>query len=152
MPYQSYFRLGAPADEQVEPTPGNTYWVVLRTDQAEVAFQALLTTSVERDHKTSEQDQTPSYQFDNGVVVHGKGIRFFNNRPVKPLKGLRYCQIERQTERDDYLVLSELTEEAGDKNFKTLEALRQYLLDLDIDDAVIPKQDFIGRREFEVML
>jgi len=152
MAYISYVRLGNPKDIELEPTPGNTYWVVLRTQNAEVAFQALLTTSVKRDHNPPEQDRTPSFQFDNGVVLHGEGIKFFRKMPEKPLKNLRFCDIYRHAENGSYELLSNLSGEEHEKQFANLQELQAFLRTLDIDEVCIPQEDFDGSKEFEIML
>lgn len=152
MAYRSYFRWGDPQDIEYEPTPGNKYWVVLRTTGAEVAFQALLTTSIKRDHHPAEQDQTPSYQFDNGVVLHGEDIRFYKKMPSKPMKGLWLGKIFRHIEGGNYELSSKVMESEHQMVFPTLEDLKAFLESIDIDTKSITNEPFVGSIDCELYI
>lgn len=153
--FQSYFSDGDEMEEN--PVPGNRYWVVVKVKNVvEMAFEAMLTISVSREHKVDPDDTTPSYQFDNGVIVHGHGIKFFTKTPDKPLKSLRFCTVYRKSDQDKYELfgLSDVTAEIPekDKQFKTLDELRTFLKSLGAGAETIPAKDFTGQQEFELML
>lgn len=70
------------ADEVTNPTPGETYWVVTRRNEYEQCFSAMMTQAIGRDHHKEPEDRTPSYAFNNGVTLHGNGVRFYRQPPV----------------------------------------------------------------------
>lgn len=152
MSFKPYFRLGEETEREPNPIPGNSYWVVARNDEIEIAFQALLVATVGRDHHVEPEDRTPSFQFDNGVILHGAGILFFNKRPEKPLKGLRFCSLYKDPQGGPYRMFSQLTETSHQKDFADLAELQQFLRSLDIDEGSIPQDDFSGSLELELRL
>jgi hypothetical protein len=152
MAYKSYFRRGNPQDEEHNPTPGNQYWVVLQTATAEAAFQAVLKTSIKRDHQPTTQDTMPSYHFENGIVLHGTGIRFYRKMPKKPLKGLWLGKIFRHKEGSPYELSSKVMDSDHQTAFSTLAELKDFLDSLDIDTQSIPSDDFVGSRDCELLV
>jgi hypothetical protein len=151
MPFTFGFNYGNKSDEVELPVPGNTYWVVVRTDSIEIVFQAILITSVQRDHLSEKQDQTPSYQFDNGVVLHGLGARFFSKMPSEPKKSLRFLKILPH-ENGTYTVSgpSEIFP-GGFTTLSNIQELRAILKINDIDDRAIPDRVIEAREDFEIM-
>jgi hypothetical protein len=75
-------RLPAGLEEEMNPSLNSNYYVLLRQAGAEAIFRATLILLINREDRVEPEDRTPTYQFDNGVVIHGTGIQFFRQPPT----------------------------------------------------------------------
>jgi hypothetical protein len=67
--------------EVTQPVMGESYWVFLQTNELEICFPSRPIGWILRDHDIAPNDRTPTYMFDNGVIIHGADIRFFKEAP-----------------------------------------------------------------------
>ncbi|HEY9772594.1 MAG TPA: hypothetical protein V6C81_02170 [Planktothrix sp.] len=150
MTFKSYFRQGSTSDKENDPIPGRKYWVVLREDSVEIAFEAMLTAVVKREHRVEPDDRTPSYQFDNGVILHGEGMKFFRKVPEKPLKLPHIATIFKVQDGYEINGITDFVD--PNKRFANLEELQECLRSLDVDPADIPQEDFDDHLVLHLML